>query len=66
MRNYSLAWTRRDVRFQDQAAIDLKAQRCPVMAQTGPPGMSAVRPLSGAKQTLSNPHSASSTHEYTP
>ena len=32
----------------------------PLLAQTGPPGMSAVRPLSGAKQTLSKPHSANS------
>jgi hypothetical protein len=28
--------------------------------------MSAVRPLSGAKQTLSKPHSATAIYEYTP
>jgi hypothetical protein len=39
---------------------------CLLVAQTGPSGMSAARPLSGAKQTLSKPHSAGSTYEYTP
>jgi hypothetical protein len=34
--------------------------RFPLLAQTGPPRMSAARPLLGAEPTLSKPRSASS------
>src|SRR5216683_7398152 len=55
---------RRDVRFQGESGHNADWLPLPSLTQNGLPGTSAVRLLSGGRQTFSKPYSSSLIYEH--